>query len=188
MLAVLWHPVERQWVQSGLLDGVLMAPLVCVAELQRRNVLPVPETARRSAPAPLQTAPIPGAEGIAAREPHAVGPLTAERNSPSTPPMTRSRRRGEASATEEARRGSDKGLLALALIAFRCALIRPRSTDVRISPRRRAARSSAHFTAQARKAVVVASSSPYAAKAASSVHSAPVRFAWRSSRSKQPRA
>jgi len=49
-----------------------MSPLVSVSELQRRNVLPVPDTARRSAPAPMQTDPIPGTEGIEAREPHAV--------------------------------------------------------------------------------------------------------------------
>ncbi|MFF3031900.1 type ISP restriction/modification enzyme [Streptomyces rubiginosohelvolus] len=82
VLAVLWHLVELQPAQNELLDRVLMAPLVSITELQRRNVLPVPDTARRSAPAPPQSDPLPGTEGIEGREPHAVRPLTAERSSP----------------------------------------------------------------------------------------------------------
>jgi hypothetical protein len=100
VLAVLWHLVTLQPAQNELLDGVLMSPLVSVAELQRRNVLPVPDTARRSAPAPVQTDPIPGTEGIEAREPHAVRPLSAERSSPATAPVTRSRSRRNSGATQ----------------------------------------------------------------------------------------
>jgi hypothetical protein len=104
VLAVLWHLVELQSAQNELLDSVLMSPLVSVAELQRRNVLPVPDTARRSAPAPLQTDPIPGTEGIEAREPHAVRPLTAERDSQTTDPMSRSRRTRKSGATQAPRK------------------------------------------------------------------------------------
>ncbi|MFE7929797.1 type ISP restriction/modification enzyme [Streptomyces sp. NPDC057456] len=104
VLAVLWHLAELQSAQDELLEGVLMSPLVSVSELQRRNVLPVPDTARRSAPAPIQTDPIPGTEGIEAREPHAVRPLTAERDSPATAPMKRSRRTQDTGATQAARR------------------------------------------------------------------------------------
>ena len=60
MLAALWHLVELQSAQNELLDGVLMSPLISVSELQRRNVLAVPDPARRSAPAPVQTDPVPG--------------------------------------------------------------------------------------------------------------------------------
>ncbi|MFD8766489.1 type ISP restriction/modification enzyme [Streptomyces mirabilis] len=104
VLAVLWHLVELQPAQRELLDGVLMSPLVSVSELQRRNVLPVPDSARRSAPAPIQADPIPGTEAIDAREPHDVRPLTAERDSPVTAPTARARRGGEADATQAARR------------------------------------------------------------------------------------
>ncbi|WP_368396602.1 type ISP restriction/modification enzyme [Streptomyces sclerotialus] len=104
VLAVLWHLVELQSAQNELLDGVLMSPLVSVSELQRRNILPVPDTARRSAPAPIQPDPIPGTEGIEAREPHAVRPLTAERDSSTTAPMTRSRASRKAGARQAPRK------------------------------------------------------------------------------------
>ncbi|MFF2330070.1 MULTISPECIES: type ISP restriction/modification enzyme [unclassified Streptomyces] len=103
VLAVLWHLVELQSAQNELLDRVLRAPLVSIGELQRRNVLPVPDTARRSAPAPLQTDLIPGTEGIEAREPHAVRPLTAERSSPAGTP-TRPRSSRNSGATQSSRR------------------------------------------------------------------------------------
>jgi len=102
VLSVLWRLVELQSAQDELIEGVLMSPLVSVSELQRRNVLPVPDTARRSAPAPIRTDPILGTEGIEAREPHAVRPLTAESDSPVTAPMARSRRSQNAGATQAA--------------------------------------------------------------------------------------
>ncbi|MET7608099.1 type ISP restriction/modification enzyme [Streptomyces avermitilis] len=102
VLALLWHLVELQSAQNELLDRVLTSPLVSVAELQRRNVLPVPETARRSAPAPIQTDLIPGTEGIEAREPHAVRPLTAERSSPAGA-RTRPRRSRNSGDTQSSR-------------------------------------------------------------------------------------
>ncbi|WP_328332391.1 type ISP restriction/modification enzyme [Streptomyces sp. NBC_00455] len=104
VLAVLWHLVELQPAQAELLDGVLMSPLVSVAELQRRNVLPVPDAARRSAPAPAQTDPIPGTEGIEAREPHAVRPLMVDESSPATASKTPSRRSGKSDAMKSPRR------------------------------------------------------------------------------------
>lgn len=91
VLAVLWHLVELQSAQKELLDRVLTAPLVSVSELRRRNVLPVPDAARRSAPAPIQTDTIPGTEGIEARQPHAVRPLAPQRDAPPAAPMTRPR-------------------------------------------------------------------------------------------------
>jgi hypothetical protein len=104
VLAVLWHLVVLQSDQNELLDRVLMSPLVSVAELQRRNVLPVPDTARRSAPARIPSDPIPGTEGIEAREPHAVRPLTADGSSPAAAPMARSRRSRNSGATQSPRR------------------------------------------------------------------------------------
>jgi hypothetical protein len=100
VLALLWPVVELQSAQNELLDRVLTSPLVSVAELQRRNVLPVPETARRSAPPPIQTELIPGTEGI---EPHAVRPLTAERSSPAGV-RTRPRRSRNSGDTQSSRR------------------------------------------------------------------------------------
>ncbi|MFI8993027.1 type ISP restriction/modification enzyme [Streptomyces sp. NPDC053542] len=104
VLAVLWHLVELQSAQNELLDRVLMSPLVSISELQRRNILPVPDTARRSAPAPIQPDAIPGTEGIDAREPHAVRPLTAERDSSTIASMTRSRASRKAGARQAPRK------------------------------------------------------------------------------------
>lgn len=104
VLAVLWHLVELQPAQDELLDDVLASPLISIAELQRRNILPVPETARRSAPAPSQNDPIPGTEGIEAREPHAVRPITAERDSPATASQARSRSNRKAGARQKPRK------------------------------------------------------------------------------------
>jgi hypothetical protein len=78
VLAVLWHLVKVQPAQSLLLDRVLASPLISVEELLRRGVLPVPEIARRSAPAPSRDQTIPGTEDIELREPHAVRPITPE--------------------------------------------------------------------------------------------------------------
>ncbi|MER7348645.1 type ISP restriction/modification enzyme [Streptomyces aurantiacus] len=104
VLAVLWHLVALQPAQDELLESVLASPLVSVDELQRRNVLPVPHTARRSAPAPAQSDPIPGTEGIEAREPHAVRPLTAERDSSATAPKPGLRRNRKSDATQAPRK------------------------------------------------------------------------------------
>ncbi len=107
VLSVLWHLVELQPAQNELFDRVLMSPLVSVAELQRRNVLPVPDNARRSAPASLQTDPIPGTEGIEGREPHAVRPLTAERSSPADAPTLPRRSRNTGAAQSSRRKRQD---------------------------------------------------------------------------------
>ena len=48
--------------------------------------------------------PIPGTEGIEAREPHAVRPLTADGSSPAAAPMARSRRSRNSGATQSPRR------------------------------------------------------------------------------------
>ena len=95
VLAVLWHLVDVQPAQSRLLDRVIDAPLISVDELLRRGVLPVPDIARRSAPAPSRDETIPGTEGIELREPHAVRPIAPEGGTSVGAPTPRPRKSRE---------------------------------------------------------------------------------------------
>ncbi|MET9127195.1 type ISP restriction/modification enzyme [Streptomyces sp. NPDC004528] len=104
VLAVLWHLVEAQPAQSLLLDRILASPLISVEELLRRGVLPVPERARRSAPAPSRDQTIPGTEGIELREPHAVSPIAPQGDTPATKPSLRPHRSGEPSSNRTHRK------------------------------------------------------------------------------------
>jgi hypothetical protein len=99
VLAVLSHLVDLQPTQDDLLDRVLVSPLISVAELERRSVFPVPKSARRSAPAPVQPDDLPGTEGIEPREPHAVRPLTTQQDTPAAAPTPRPRRSRKPAST-----------------------------------------------------------------------------------------
>ncbi|MDT0378319.1 type ISP restriction/modification enzyme [Streptomyces sp. DSM 42041] len=92
VLAVLSHLVALEPSQDELLARVFVSPLISVAELERRSILPVPKTSRRSVPAPVQPDDLPGTEGIEPREPHAVRPLTAQQDGPASAPAARARR------------------------------------------------------------------------------------------------
>jgi hypothetical protein len=89
VLAVLSHLVAAQPAQSALLDRVLASPQIPVEELVRRGVLPVPEVARRSAPALPRELTIPGTEDIEPREPHPVRPITPQGDAPVQAPARR---------------------------------------------------------------------------------------------------
>jgi hypothetical protein len=107
VLVVLTHLVELQPSQQDLLDRVLVSPLIDVDELRRRSILPVPETARRSAPAPAQAAVLPGTEGIEPREPHTVRPLIAQQDTPTVTPASRLRRSRKTQTTRPPQTNSE---------------------------------------------------------------------------------
>ncbi len=107
VLAVLSHLVELQPSQENLLGQVLVSPLLDVDELRRRSILPVPETARRSAPAPKQADVLPGTEGIEPREPHTVRPLVAQQDTPTATPASRLRRSRKTQTTRPPQTNSE---------------------------------------------------------------------------------
>ncbi|WP_255951956.1 type ISP restriction/modification enzyme [Streptomyces odontomachi] len=101
VLAVLSHLTALEPQQKELLNRVVAAPLIDVAELTRRRILPVPERAKRAHTGP-DCAFLPGMESVDGRPPGPVGPLPLPNDSPSTAlpkphlpvrPGSRSRRR-----------------------------------------------------------------------------------------------
>lgn len=75
ILAVLSHLTSLEPSQAELLDRIVVAPLIDVAELTRRHILPVPERAKRAHIDP-DGAFLPGMETVDGHPPGPVDPLT----------------------------------------------------------------------------------------------------------------
>ncbi|WP_053851485.1 type ISP restriction/modification enzyme [Streptomyces sp. NRRL B-24085] len=75
ILAVLSHLTALEPRQAELLDRIVTAPLIDVAELKRRRILPVPERAKNARTGP-EHAFLPGLEAVDGQPPGPVEPLT----------------------------------------------------------------------------------------------------------------
>ena len=75
ILAVLSHLTALEPRQAELLDRIVTAPLIDVAELNRRRILPVPERAKNARTGP-DHAFLPGLEAVDGQPPGPVEPLT----------------------------------------------------------------------------------------------------------------
>ncbi|MFJ9414615.1 type ISP restriction/modification enzyme [Streptomyces sp. NPDC101227] len=83
ILAVLRHLTALEPQQADLLDRILAAPLIDVAELTRRRILPVPERAKRAHTGPHH-AILPGLETVDGQSPGPVAPLSLPDDASST--------------------------------------------------------------------------------------------------------
>ncbi|MER6953311.1 type ISP restriction/modification enzyme [Streptomyces sp. NPDC000618] len=81
ILGVLSHLAALEPRQAELLDRIVAAPLIDVAELNRRRILPVPERAKNARTGP-DHAFLPGMETVDGQPPEPVDPLTL----PTDPP------------------------------------------------------------------------------------------------------
>lgn len=103
VLAVLRHLTALESQQAELLDRILASPLIDIAELTRRRIVPAPEHAREARTGPDE-AFLPGMESVDGQPPGPVGPLAVpddstgtalSRSKPHSPerPSSRTRRR-----------------------------------------------------------------------------------------------
>ncbi|MFJ7968547.1 type ISP restriction/modification enzyme [Streptomyces sp. NPDC096324] len=84
ILAVLSHVTALEPQQAELLDRILASPLIDVAELNRRRILPVPERAQNGRINPDHGF-LPGLETVDGQPPEPVAPLKPPNDSPSAP-------------------------------------------------------------------------------------------------------
>ncbi|MFI2348434.1 type ISP restriction/modification enzyme [Streptomyces sp. NPDC019443] len=104
ILTVLSHLTSLEPQQAELLNRIVAAPLIDVAELTRRRILPVPDRAKRAHTSPDHQF-LPGMETVDGQPPGPVDPLTLQEDPPNTAlpkshsparPSPRARRQGPA--------------------------------------------------------------------------------------------
>ncbi|MFC8829564.1 type ISP restriction/modification enzyme [Streptomyces sp. NPDC057137] len=88
ILAVLSHLTSLEPQQAELLERIVTGPLIDVAELNRRCVLPVPEHAKHARTGPEDTF-LPGMETVDGQPPGPVDHLTPPNDFPATAPPGR---------------------------------------------------------------------------------------------------
>ncbi|WP_381797209.1 type ISP restriction/modification enzyme [Streptomyces niveus] len=88
ILAVLSHLTALEPQQAGLLDRIVAGPLIHIAELNRRRVLPAPEHTKHARTGP-DDAFLPGMAAVDGQPPAPVDRLTPPNDSPGTSPPRR---------------------------------------------------------------------------------------------------
>ncbi|MGA4839106.1 type ISP restriction/modification enzyme [Streptomyces sp. G45] len=87
VLAVLRHLTDLEPQQAEILNRIVTAPLIDVAELTRRHILPVPERARHAHTGP-DPAFLPGMDTVDGQPPGPVEPLSLPNDPADTTPPT----------------------------------------------------------------------------------------------------